>query len=67
MFLKVRVIISESFMQKYQSQGQLLNLKTQSDVFFGPPCTYYPELIQVGSKIGTLKCEVSIVPETNSQ
>ena len=38
MFLEVRVIISESFVQKDRSQEQLLNLETQSDVFFGPPC-----------------------------
>ena len=33
MFL--RAIISQSFLQKYQSQDQLLNLETYLDVFLG--------------------------------
>ena len=40
MFPKVRVVIAESFVQKYQSQEQLLNLETQSDVFLGHPVAF---------------------------
>ena len=65
MFLKVRVIISESFVQKYQSQEQLLNLETQSDVFFGPPCIINVEIITFCMTVSTPLDACNGLPEIN--
>ena len=53
----VRVIISESFKQKYQSQEQLLNFGTQSDVFLGHP-VLLNHVVRVCFKASTFKVNI---------